>query len=180
MRFAYANMAMVCVVGSMAVAGCTDLTPYSKEGADLIAQLGPQVDKVLADNDSLYNTPPCFGIYMIKLVTEWLINDIGGLDKMEARNRAKAGLLYDAIDGSGGFYKGHAQKDCRSLMNVTFTLPNEDLEKAFVKQATANGMVELKGPRSVGGCRASIYNAFPAEGVDALVSFMREFEKKNG
>ena len=136
--------------------------------------------KVLADNDSLYNTPPCFGIYMVKLVTEWLINDIGGLEKMEALNRQKAGLLYDAIDGSNGFYKGHAHKEYRSLMNVTFTLPNEALEKDFVKQATAQGMVELKGHRSVGGCRASIYNAMPLAGCKALADFMGEFAKKNG
>lgn len=136
--------------------------------------------KVMAENDSLYNTPPCFGIYMIKLVTEWLINDIGGLEQMEALNRKKAGLLYSAIDNSGGFYKGHAQKDCRSLMNVTFTLPTEDLEKAFIKQATAQGMVELKGHRSVGGCRASIYNAMPLAGCEALAAFMAEFAAKNG
>lgn len=136
--------------------------------------------KILADNDSLYNTPPCFGIYIIKLVTEWLLNDIGGLDKMEALNRSKAAALYDAIDASGGFFKGHAQKDCRSLMNVTFTLPSEALEKDFIKQATANGMVELKGHRSVGGCRASIYNAMPLAGCQALASFMKDFAAKNG
>lgn len=136
--------------------------------------------KVMADNDSLYNTPPCFGIYMIKLVTEWLINDIGGLEKMEAINRKKAGLLYGAIDNSGGFYRGHAHKDCRSLMNVTFTLPSEDLEKNFIKQATAQGMVELKGHRSVGGCRASIYNAMSVAGCEALASFMDDFAKKSG
>lgn len=136
--------------------------------------------KILADNDSLYNTPPCFGIYIIKLVTEWLINDIGGLEKMEALNRQKAALLYNAIDASGGFYKGHAQKECRSLMNVTFTLPGEALEKDFIKQATAAGMVELKGHRSVGGCRASIYNAMPLAGCQALADFMAAFAAKNG
>ena len=136
--------------------------------------------KVLADNDSLYNTPPCFGIYMIKLVTEWLINDIGGLKQMEVLNRQKAALLYDAIDNSGGFYRGHAHKDCRSLMNVTFTLPSEDLEKSFIKQATAQDMVELKGHRSVGGCRASIYNAMPLAGCQALAAHMADFAKKNG
>lgn len=136
--------------------------------------------KVMVENDSLYNTPPCFGIYMIKLVTEWLINDIGGLEKMEAINRKKAGLLYGAIDNNGGFYRGHAQKDCRSLMNVTFTLPSEDLEKSFIKQAAAQGMVELKGHRSVGGCRASIYNAMTVAGCETLASFMGEFAKANG
>ena len=136
--------------------------------------------KVMADNDSLYNTPPCFGIYIIKLITEWLINDIGGLEKMEALNRKKAGLLYTAIDESNGFYRGHAKAENRSLMNVTFTLPNEALEKDFVKQATAQGMVELKGHRSVGGCRASIYNAMPLAGCEALAGFMKEFAAKNG
>lgn len=136
--------------------------------------------KVMADNDSLYNTPPCFGIYIIKLITEWLINDIGGLEKMEALNRKKAGLLYAAIDESNGFYRGHAKAENRSLMNVTFTLPNEALEKDFVKQATAQGMVELKGHRSVGGCRASIYNAMPLAGCEALAAFMKEFAAKNG
>lgn len=136
--------------------------------------------KLIADNDSLYNTPPCFGIYIIKLVTEWLQNEIGGLEKMEALNRKKAALIYDAVDASGGFYKGHAVKECRSLMNVTFTLPNETLEKEFFKQTAANGMAELKGHRSVGGCRASIYNAMPIAGCQALADFMQDFAAKNG
>lgn len=136
--------------------------------------------KLIAENDSLYNTPPCFAIYIVALVTKWLINDIGGLDKVDARNREKAKYIYDAIDGSGGFYKGHAQKDCRSLMNVTFRLPSEELETKFVKETKAAGMDGLKGHRSVGGIRASIYNAMPIEGCKALAEFMAEFAKKNG
>lgn len=136
--------------------------------------------KVMADNDSLYNTPPCFGIYMIAKVTEYLRNDIGGLDKMEAINRRKAKTLYDIIDGSGGYYIGHAEKASRSLMNVTFVLQNKDLEDKFIKEATAAGLDGLKGHRSVGGCRASIYNALTQESVDALAAFMKDFQKNNG
>lgn len=111
--------------------------------------------------DSLYNTPPTFAIYLMKLVLEWLRDDVGGLAKMHAKNKEKAQLLYDAIDGSNGFYRGHAQPDCRSLMNVTFRLPSEDLEKRFVKEGEDRGLDGLKGHRSVGGIRASIYNAMP-------------------
>jgi phosphoserine aminotransferase len=133
---------------------------------------------VHAENGSMYNTPPCFGIYLMGLVAQWALAQ-GGLSEIAARNERKAGKLYSEIDRSG-FYRGTAAKDSRSLMNVTFRLPNEDLEKAFVKQSTAAGLDGLKGHRSVGGIRASIYNAFPEEGVDALVQFMQEFEKKNG
>ncbi len=128
--------------------------------------------------DSLYNTPNTFGIYIINLVCKWL-KEKGGLGAMQQENEAKAKLLYDAID-AGGFYRGHADADSRSMMNVTFRLPSEDLEKQFAKEATAAKLDGLKGHRSVGGLRASIYNAFPREGVEALVSFMKEFEKKNG
>lgn len=136
--------------------------------------------KLVAENDSLYNTPPCFAIYMVMLVTKWLINDIGGLAKIDAINKQKAKLLYDAIDASGGYYRGHAQKDCRSLMNVTWRLPSEDLEAKFVKEAKAAGMDGLKGHRSVGGIRASIYNAMTVEGCKVLAQFMAEFKSKNG
>jgi len=136
--------------------------------------------KVMAENDSLYNTPPAFAIYMIKLVTDWVKNEVGGLDKMLARNQEKAALLYDAIDQSAGFYKGHAQKESRSLMNVTFVLANTELEKPFIQEATAAGLDGLKGHRSVGGCRASIYNAMPIEGCQALRDFMIDFQKRNG
>lgn len=129
-------------------------------------------------NDSLYNTPNTWGIYIIDLVCKWL-QDNGGLPAMHAANQSKANLIYDAID-AGEFYRGHAAKDARSLMNVTFRLPSEELEKKFTAEATKQGMDGLKGHRSVGGIRASIYNAFPRAGVEALVDFMREFERKNG
>jgi phosphoserine aminotransferase len=129
-------------------------------------------------NKSLYNTPNTFGIYIIALVCEWL-KDKGGLKAMAGENEAKAKLLYDAIDATE-FYQGHADADARSLMNVTFRLPSEELEKKFAVEATAARLDGLKGHRSVGGIRASIYNAFPREGVQALVSFMQEFERKNG
>jgi phosphoserine aminotransferase len=136
--------------------------------------------KVTAENDSLYNTPPCFSIYMVKLVTQWLLDDVGGLEAVAALNKKKARLLYTMIDSSGDFYRGHAQKEARSVMNVTWRLPSEELEQQFVKEATQAGMHGLKGHRSVGGIRASIYNAMPIEGVEALVDFMTEFRAKNG
>jgi phosphoserine aminotransferase len=135
--------------------------------------------RLLAEKESLYNTPPCFSIYISGLVFKWLLNDIGGLASIQKVNEEKARLLYDAIDGSD-FYRGHSEPASRSLMNVTFRLPNEDLEKVFAKEATAEGLDGLKGHRSVGGIRASIYNAFPKEGVVKLVEFMREFERKHG
>ncbi|MGB9177799.1 MAG: 3-phosphoserine/phosphohydroxythreonine transaminase [Pyrinomonadaceae bacterium] len=130
------------------------------------------------ENNSLYNTPNTFGIYIISLVCKWL-KEKGGLEGMHKENEAKAGILYDAIDATD-FYRGHAEREARSLMNVTFRLPSEELEKKFASEATAQGLDGLKGHRSVGGIRASIYNAFPREGVEALVSFMKEFEKRNG
>src|SRR5262245_32367632 len=133
---------------------------------------------VHAENGSLYNTPPAFAVYTLGLVMKWLIKE-GGLSAIEKANVRKAGKLYAEIDRTG-FYRGTADKGCRSLMNVTFRLSSEDLEKQFVKEATAAGLDGLKGHRSVGGMRASIYNAFPEAGVDALVAFMREFERKRG
>jgi phosphoserine aminotransferase len=130
------------------------------------------------ENKSLYNTPNTWGIYIISLVCKW-IRDKGGLAAMGRENEEKAKLLYDAIDASD-FYHGHADPDCRSIMNVTFRLPSEELEKKFAAEATALGLDGLKGHRSVGGIRASIYNAFPLDGVQALVSFMNDFERKNG
>ncbi len=130
------------------------------------------------ENKSLYNTPNTWGIYIINLVCKW-IKEKGGLGAMEQENHDKASLLYEAIDASS-FYRGHADADARSMMNVTFRLPSEDLEKKFTSEATGQGLDGLKGHRSVGGIRASIYNAFPREGVEALVSFMKEFERKNG
>lgn len=133
---------------------------------------------VLAKNGSMYNTPPCFSIYICGLVFKWLRNEIGGLEKIFQHNREKAGILYEAIDSSDGYYRGHAEKDCRSLMNVTFRLPGEELEKQFIKEATAAGLDGLKGHRSVGGLRASIYNAFPKAGVEKLAQFMAEFKAR--
>ena len=133
---------------------------------------------VHAENGSMYNTPPVFAIYMLGLVMRWLIGQ-GGLEAIAAANERKAGKLYAEIDRTG-FYRGTAQKDSRSLMNVTFRLPSEDLEKQFVKDAEAAGLDGLKGHRSVGGIRASIYNAFPEAGIDALVDFMKDFERRNG
>ncbi len=128
---------------------------------------------------SMHNTPPCFSIYMVGLVLKWLKAE-GGLPAIARRNQEKAGLIYRAIDASGGFYRGHAQVNDRSLMNVTFRLPGEELEKAFAKQAEAEGLVGLKGHRSVGGLRASLYNALPLESALALAQFMSEFQRVNG
>ena len=133
---------------------------------------------VHAKNGSMYNTPPVFAVYALGLVMKWLIAR-GGLAAIAAVNQRKAAKLYDEIDRSG-FYRGTAHKDSRSLMNVTFRLATEELEKPFVKAATAAGLDGLKGHRSVGGMRASIYNAFPEQGVDALVAFMKEFERTQG
>ena len=129
------------------------------------------------ENNSLYNTPPCYSIYILALTTRWLKNF--GLENMFRRNRDKARLLYDAIDASG-FYRGTAKKECRSDMNITFRLPTAELEERFCAEAAKAGMSQLKGHRSVGGVRASVYNAFPVDGVKALVAFMKEFEKRNG
>ncbi|MBU1712758.1 MAG: 3-phosphoserine/phosphohydroxythreonine transaminase [Proteobacteria bacterium] len=132
-----------------------------------------------SSSNSLYNTPSCFSIYVIQLVLKWLEETIGGLDKIEAINMEKARLLYETFD-SGSFYKGTAEKGSRSLMNVTFRLPSEDLEGKFIQEAAKNGLAGLKGHRSVGGCRASIYNATTLDAIKALTGFMKEFEKKNG
>jgi phosphoserine aminotransferase len=133
---------------------------------------------VHAENGSMYNTPPVFAVYALGLVMKWLIGQ-GGLPAIATVNERKAGKLYAEIDRTG-FYRGTAHKDCRSLMNVTFRLATEELEKRFIKESTAAGLDGLKGHRSVGGMRASIYNAFPEDGIDALVAFMREFERKQG
>jgi phosphoserine aminotransferase len=134
--------------------------------------------KTHLDENSLHNTPPCFAIYMLTLCTRWLLK-LGGVDAMAQINRDKAARLYAALDASK-FYKATAVKADRSDMNITFRLPTEALEEQFCKEASAKGMKQLKGHRSVGGVRASIYNAFPAAGVEALVAFMKEFEQKNG
>lgn len=150
---------------------------------DLLARSSKSLHTMLdyavhAENGSLYNTPPVFGIYVLGLVLQWLL-DLGGLPAIGAINERKAGKLYAELDRTG-FWRPTAQKGSRSLMNVTFRLASEDLEQAFVKESTAAGFDGLKGHRSVGGMRASIYNAFPEDGVDALIDFMREFERRNG
>jgi phosphoserine aminotransferase len=150
---------------------------------DLLARTPSDLPTMLqygvhAENKSLYNTPPVFPIYVMRLVLRWQLAQ-GGLEAIERANARKADKLYAEIDRTG-FYRGHAQKDSRSRMNVTFRLPSEDLEKKFAKESTAAGLDGLKGHRSVGGLRASMYNAFPEPGVDALVQFMQEFERRNG
>jgi phosphoserine aminotransferase len=132
-----------------------------------------------AAKNSMFNTPPCFTIYTVQLVLKWLEETVGGLAAMEALNRQKAARLYEVLD-AGEFYRGTAAKESRSLMNVTFRLPSEDLEQRFVAEALENGLGGLKGHRSVGGCRASIYNAVSLQAVEALVAFMKEFERRSG
>lgn len=133
----------------------------------------------IAKNDSMVNTPNTWGIYLIGLVCEWLSQQ-GGVAEMDIKSRQKAGMIYDLIDGSGGFYIGHANTAARSLMNVTFRICDEELEDRFCREAALEGLVGLAGHRSVGGIRASLYNAFPVEGAAALVDFMMEFSRKNG
>jgi phosphoserine aminotransferase len=150
---------------------------------DLLARSGKALHTTLnyavqAENGSMYNTPPAFGVYVLGLVMQWLL-ELGGLAAIATINERKAGKLYAELDRTG-FWRPAAQADSRSLMNVTFRLETEDLEKAFVKESTAAGFDGLKGHRSVGGMRASIYNAFPEAGIDALVDFMRDFERRNG
>jgi phosphoserine aminotransferase len=135
--------------------------------------------KVLAETGSLHNTPPAFAIYIVGLVFQWAKKQ-GGLAAIEKTNRAKADLVYKAIDESGGFYRGHAKPEARSLMNIPFRLPSEELEEAFAKESKNAGLIGLKGHRSVGGMRASLYNAMTIEGAQELAKFMREFQKKHG
>ncbi len=135
--------------------------------------------KIHVENDSLYNTCNVFGIYIIGLVAKWL-KKLGGLDAMYKLNQEKAKILYDCFDTSDGYFKGHALPDSRSLMNITFRLPSEELEKKLISEATKAGFDGLKGHRSVGGLRASIYNAFPKQGVIDLVSLLNDFKAKNG
>jgi phosphoserine aminotransferase len=149
-----------------------DLLGYAKENVPTMLDY-----KVLAENESMYNTPPTYGIYMLKLVFEW-IESKGGIEGLEKMNRDKAAVLYDFLDNSK-LFKGTAAKEDRSLMNVTFVTGDSELDTKFVKAATAAGFVNLKGHRSVGGMRASIYNAMPKEGVEALVEFMKKFEAEN-
>ncbi|HBZ57079.1 MAG TPA: 3-phosphoserine/phosphohydroxythreonine transaminase, partial [Syntrophobacteraceae bacterium] len=151
---------------------------------DMLARVPASLPSMLkyttyAEKKSMYNTPPCFAIYVVQLVAKWLEEVVGGLDKMEAVNDRKAALIYDYLD-SQDFYRGTAEPGSRSRMNVTFRLPAPELEKHFIEQALASGLGGLKGHRSVGGCRASIYNAVPEQAVQSLVDFMKEFVRKNG
>ena len=130
------------------------------------------------DHDSTYNTPPVFCIYFVNKVLHWL-ESLGGLAAMEARNRRKAAVIYEAVDESDGFYKGHAAKNSRSIMNITFNLPSAELEKKFVHEAAERNLTGLKGHRSLGGCRASVYNAVTLEACEVLADFMRIFRKNH-
>lgn len=151
-----------------------DLIEASRKDIPTLLQYFTHVDK-----DSMFNTPPTYSIYLMKLVLEW-VKGQGGLPAMEKRNQEKADLLYGAIDGNNGFYKGAAEKDSRSKMNVTFRLPTEDLEAKFIADGKAAGFGGLKGHRSVGGIRVSMYNALEPQGIKELVAFMDDFAKKNG
>ncbi len=147
---------------------------------DLLKRSGPSLPSYLsfqnhASENSLFNTAPTFGIYVVSLVAEWLLNEMGGLSGMQVTNQRKARLLYEVIDSSEGFYQGHAAPECRSLMNVTFRLPSDELQQRFLQEAEAQDLMCLKGHRSVGGIRASIYNAMPEQGVERLRDHMREF-----
>ena len=163
---------------NMAPAGLTlvivreDLLEYAEEDMPTMLEW-----KTMAENDSMYNTPPCYTIYMAKLVYEWILS-IGGLEKMKEMNEKKAALLYDYLDNQD-YYIAPVKLGSRSMMNVTFVTGNDDLDKKFASEASAAGLKNLKGHRSVGGMRASIYNAMPYEGVEALVAFMKDFAEKN-
>ncbi|QDT00213.1 3-phosphoserine/phosphohydroxythreonine transaminase [Adhaeretor mobilis] len=151
---------------------------------DLIADVSEDLPGYLryqnhAAADSMMNTPPTFGIYVLKLITDWLQEDIGGLAKMHELNGAQAKLLYDVLDANSEFYEGHAQPECRSLMNVTFRLPSKELTQKFLAEAASKELKSLAGHRSVGGIRASIYNAMPTSGVECLRDFMEDFCKQN-
>ncbi len=164
---------------NMGPAGCT-VVIIRDDLLDRISENVPTMFryKTHADKGSMFNTPPCFAIYTIGLVLQWL-QKTGGVPAIAARNRDKAALLYQTIDANS-FYRGHAQKDSRSQMNVTFNLPTPELEAKFIREAAALSLDGLKGHRSIGGCRASIYNAFPREGVEKLVNFMEDFARDNG
>ena len=150
---------------------------------DLIGNARPDTPamldyKLMADNDSMYNTPPCYSIYMAGLVYEWLLNDVGGLENMKAYNEKKCAILYDYLDAQD-YYIAPVKKECRSMMNVTFVTGDAELDKKFASEAAKEGLKSLKGHRSVGGMRASIYNAMSIEGVEKLVAFMKKFAAEN-
>jgi len=197
------NVPLVCDSSSDFMCRPTDISKYGLLYAGAQKNMGPagvtmviisdeMIERVPADQYSMlsyavqaakgstFNTPPAFAIYVVGLVAKWLRDTVGGLEAIHALNRRKAQLLYDAIDGSGGYYRGHAALDSRSLMNVTWTMENSDLEVALIRGAAEHGLMSLKGHRSVGGLRASIYNAMPIEGIEALVSYMAEFQRTHG
>lgn len=175
------GMIYACAQKNAGIAGVTvaiirrDLLARSRDNIPAMLDYRTFVEK-----GSRPNTPPVFAVYILGLVCEWLINEVGGLHAILERNTAKAAKVYGVIDSSGGFYKGHACPASRSLMNVTFRLPSEDLEATFIKNAALEGLTDLKGHRSVGGIRASIYNAMPEEGVEALCQFMNDFKSSHG
>ncbi len=195
------NIPMVCDMSSDIMSRAVDINKFALIFAGAQKNMGPAgVTLVIIRDDiverapsniptmmqyrthvkenSLFNTPPCFAIYISKLVLDWL-KENGGISAMERTNNEKAKLLYDLIDGSGGFYKGHAEKDSRSKMNITFRLPTEELEVKCAKEAIENRLIGLKGHRSVGGMRASIYNAVTLDAVKQLCNFLKEFQEKN-
>lgn len=165
-NLAPAGMALVIMSERLASTARTDLPAYLR------------YDLHIKEN-SLYNTPPTFVVWMTQLTLKW-VKSIGGMQELERRRDEKAGMLYGAIDASSGYYRCPVERDSRSAMNIVWRLPSEELESAFIKQAQAEGLSGLKGHRSVGGCRASIYNAMPVEGVKALTDFMKHFMEKNG
>ena len=193
---------LICDTSSDMLSGPMDITKYSLVYAGAQKNLGPagvlvaivrddmlakvpaglplMLDyKLMADNKSLYNTPPCYSVYIVSLVLKWLLS-LGGLEAIAKHNAAKAAVIYQAIDASGGYYRGHARPDSRSKMNLTFRLGSEDLEKKFVKESAAAGLDGLKGHRSVGGLRASMYNAQTMQAATDLAQFMKDFQAKNG
>jgi len=170
------SLLYACAQKNAGIAGVTVVIVRDEMLKRANDKLPPMLDyRLQAKNDSLYNTPPVFGVYILMLIGRWLRDEIGGLANMAKINQEKAQLLYDVLDENGDFFTPHARPDCRSNMNVTWRLPSEELEQAFIKQAQARGLFDLKGHRSVGGIRASIYNAMPTEGVRKLRDFMLEF-----
>jgi phosphoserine aminotransferase len=169
-----------CAQKNAGIAGATVVVIRDDLVQRVPKNLAPMLDyRLQAENDSHYNTPPVFGVYVLLLVARWLTHEVGGLERMAEINGEKARLLYDVLDRYPDFYRGHADPESRSKMNVTFRLASEALEGKFLAEAKARDLVELKGHRSVGGIRASIYNAMPREGVAALRDFMLEFHEKN-
>lgn len=174
------GMVYACAQKNAGPAGVTIVIMRKELAERSSSELGSYLNyNTHIDENSMGNTPPTFSIYVNKLVTDWLLSEYGTLDKMYEQNKAKAAMLYDAIDSNSGFYKGHAQLGSRSVMNVAFNLPSDDLTSKFLAESKAAGLTDLKGHRSVGGARASIYNPMPVAGVEALRDFMLDFCKKN-